>query len=89
MTLNENRVNLPKSVTLKLKDKFKIRNMMKREPLLFHIMVKQGFTRFILASNTQETVQVNIDTFPEWLMTWHPVAVSYVDSSHAIYQRTQ
>ena len=56
VTLNENRENLPKSVTIKLKDKFKIRNMMKREPLLFHTMLKQGLTWFNLASNTPETV---------------------------------
>ena len=43
--------------------------MMKAEPLLFHIMLKQGFTWFTLVSNTPETVQVNIDTFPEWLAT--------------------
>ena len=40
MTFNGNKVNLPKLVTIKLKYKFKIRHMMKREPLLFHIMLK-------------------------------------------------
>ena len=30
--------------------------MMKREPLLFYIMLKQGVAWFTLASNTQETV---------------------------------
>ena len=56
VTLNSNKINLPKFVTIKLRDKFKIRCMMKREPLLFHIMLRQGFTWFSLASNTQETV---------------------------------
>ena len=56
VTLNENRVNLPKSATINLRDKFKILNMMKRGPLFFHIMLKQGFTWFTLASNTQKTV---------------------------------
>ena len=56
MTFNSNKINLPKFVTIKFRDKFKIRCMMKREPLLFHIMLKQGFTWFTLASNTQETV---------------------------------
>ena len=51
MTFNGNRINLPKSVTIKFRDKFKIRYMMKREPLLFHIMLKQGFTWFTLAYN--------------------------------------
>ena len=54
-TCNGNRVNLSKLVTIKLKDKFKIRHMMKKEPLLFHMMLKQGITLFTLMSNTQET----------------------------------
>ena len=41
---------------IKLKDKFKIRHMMKKEPLFLHIMLKHGITLFTLASNTQETV---------------------------------
>ena len=40
-----------KSVTIKFRDKLKIRHMMEREPFLFHIMLKQGFTSFTLASN--------------------------------------
>ena len=56
MTFNRNKINLPKFATIKFRDKFKIRHMMKREPLLFHIMLKQGFTWFTLASSTQETV---------------------------------
>ena len=48
MTLNGTRVNLPKSVTIKFEDKFKIRNVMEREPF---IILKQGFTWFTLASN--------------------------------------
>ena len=44
-------------VTIKLQDKIKIRCLMKKEPLLFHIMLKQGmFTWFTLAAGTQETV---------------------------------
>ena len=56
MTFNCNKVNLPKLVTIKFKDKFKIRHMMKKETLLFHIMLKQGISWFTLTSNTQETV---------------------------------
>ena len=33
--------------------------------------------------------RVNIDTFPEWLLAWHQTVVSYMKSSHSIYQRTQ
>ena len=57
MTLNGNKINLPKSVTIKFRDKFKIRCIVKREPMLFHIMLKQGLTWFTLASNNpQKTV---------------------------------
>ena len=57
MTSNGNKVNLPNSVTIKFRDDFKIRHIVKREPLLFHIMYKQGFTQFTLASNNSpETV---------------------------------
>ena len=56
MAFNSNKINVPKFVMIKLRDKFKIRCMMKGEPLLFHIMLKQGFTWFTLTSNTQETI---------------------------------
>ena len=56
VTFNSNKIDLPNIVMIKLRDKFKIRNMIKRKHLLFHIMLKQGFTWFTLASNTQETV---------------------------------
>ena len=56
MTFNSNKVNLPRFVMIKLRDKFKIRCMMKKDPLLFHVMLKEGITWFTLTSNTQETV---------------------------------
>ena len=66
MTLNGNKINLPKSVSVNFRDKFKIRHIVKREPLLFHIMLKQGLTWFTLTSNNpQETVQDILDILPE------------------------
>ena len=56
MTFESSKINLPKFVMIKLRYKLKIRHMMKKEPLLFHIMLKQGFDWFTLASNTQETI---------------------------------
>ena len=53
VTFNDNKINLPRIVMIKLKDKIKIRCMMKKEPLLFHVMLKQGITWFTLASSTQ------------------------------------
>ena len=46
--LNGNKINLTKTVTLKFQDKFKTRYLVRREPLLFCIMLKQGFTRIYL-----------------------------------------
>ena len=51
MTLHGNKINLPTQVTIKFRDKFKVRCIVKREPLLFHIMLKQGMIWFTLASN--------------------------------------
>ena len=58
MTLCGNKANLPKSVIIKFVDKFKIRCMIEEEPLLFHILLRQGLTWFTLASNNSpaETV---------------------------------
>ena len=56
VTFNYNKINLPRIITNKLKDKIKIRCLMKKEPLLFHLMLKQGITWFTLATGTQETV---------------------------------
>ena len=56
VTFNDNKINLPRIVTIKLRDKIKIRHLMEKEPLLFHIMLKQGITWFTLALDTQETV---------------------------------
>ena len=51
MTLNEIKINLPISVMIPLRYKFKIRYIVKGDPLLFHIMLNQGMTWFPLATN--------------------------------------
>ena len=56
VTFNDNKINLPRVVTIKPQDKVKVRHLMNREPLLFHLMLKQGVTWFTLAAGTQETV---------------------------------
>ena len=56
VTFNENKTNLPRVVTIKLQDKIKVRHLMKREPLLFHLMLKQEITWFTLATSMQENV---------------------------------
>ena len=56
VNFNENKINLPRVVTIKLQDKIKVRHLMEREPLLFHLMLKQGIMWFTLATGIQETV---------------------------------
>ena len=56
VTFNENKINLPRVVTIKLQDKIKVRHLMNREPLLFHLMLKQGIMWYTLATGTQETL---------------------------------
>ena len=50
------KINLPRGVTIKHQDKIKVRCLMKREPLLFHLMQEQDITWFTLAAVMQETV---------------------------------
>ena len=73
--LSGNKVNLPKSITIKFKDKFKIRCMIGLEPLLFHAMLKQNFTWFTLASNNPptENVLVNIDILTDMACDLKPM----------------
>ena len=60
VTFNDNKINLPRAVTIKLQDKIKTRCLMKKEPLLFHLMLKQGIAWFTLATGTQETVLLTL-----------------------------
>ena len=55
VTFNDNKINLSKIVVIKLQDKIKVRRLMNRKPLLFHLMLKQGITWFTLATEVQET----------------------------------
>ena len=56
VTYNGNRVDLPRVVIITLQDKIKLRGLLNMEPLLFHLMLKQGITWFTLATETQQTM---------------------------------
>ena len=58
VTFNGKVINLPKSITIKFLDKFRVRHMMECQPLLFHLMLKQGFNWFMLASKDSQTENV-------------------------------
>ena len=55
VTFNGKVINLSKSILVKICDKFKVRHMMDRQPILFHLMLKQGFNWFTFTPKEQET----------------------------------
>ena len=57
VTLSGNVINLPGSVIIPFRDKFKIRQMMKSTPLLLHLMLKQGQTWYPF-SNVREMMEI-------------------------------
>ena len=56
VTFNDNKLICQELLQLKLQDKIKVRHLMKREPLLFYLMLRQGIMWFTLATGMQETV---------------------------------
>ena len=58
VTFNGKVINLTKSITVRLWDKFKVRQMMGNQPLPFHLMLKQGFNWFTLTQEDQEADEV-------------------------------
>ena len=56
VTFNDNKINLPRIVVIKLCNIIKIGRLMNREPLIFHVMIKQGIMWFTLATETPEIV---------------------------------
>ena len=56
-TLSGNVINLPGSVIIPFRDKFKIRQIIKSRPLLLHLMLKQGQTWYLL-SNIRDMMEI-------------------------------
>ena len=57
VTLNGNKINLPTLVIIPFRDKYSTRQLVSREPLLLHKMLKLGMSWFALKhSNTEEEV---------------------------------
>ena len=44
ITFNDNKINLPKIVAIKMQDRIRVRRFMNREQLNLHIMTRQGIT---------------------------------------------
>ena len=56
MTFNDNKIDLPRIVVIRLQDKNKVRRLMNRKPILFYLMLTQGIKWVTLATETQETM---------------------------------
>ena len=56
MTFNDNKIELPKIVAIKVWDKIKVRRLINREILIFHMMIGQGITWFNLETEIPEIV---------------------------------
>ena len=56
-TISGNVINLPGSLIVPFRDKFKIRQIIKSRPLLLHLMLKQGQTWYPL-SNVRDMVEI-------------------------------
>ena len=68
-------ITLPKLITIKLWDKFKVRHMMGNQLILFHLMLKQGFNWFTLAQEEQEIEKILIKSifYRKWQDKINPV----------------
>ena len=56
VTFNNNKIELPKIAAIKIWDKIKVRRVMNRQPLNFHMMKRQGITWFNLEAEIPEVV---------------------------------
>ena len=48
ITLNDNKIDLPSSVIIPFTERYRARRLLRKHPLLFYIMLKQGKTWFSL-----------------------------------------
>ena len=56
VTFNNNKIELPRIVAIRIWDKIKVRRLMNREALLFHVMIRQGIAWFTLETELLEIV---------------------------------
>ena len=53
LTFNNNKIDLPKIITIKMQDKIRVRRMIDQEPLNFHMMIRQGITWYNLETEME------------------------------------
>ena len=55
LTFNDNKIDLPKIIAIKMQDKIRVRRMINKEPLNFHMVMRQGILWYNLKTE-KETV---------------------------------
>ena len=53
ITLNDNEIDLPTLVIIPFKERYRARRLLRKHPLLFYVMLKQGKTWFSLVQNLE------------------------------------
>ena len=53
ITVNDNKIDLPEIVAIKMQDKIRVRRLVNREPLNLHVMKRQGITWYNLETDTE------------------------------------
>ena len=59
ITLNDNEIDLSSSVLIPFKERYRARGLLRKHPLLFYIMLKQGKTWFSLVSEPRNLSVAN------------------------------
>ena len=59
ITLNKNEIDLPSSVIIPFKERYRARRLLRKEPLLLYIMLKQGKTWFSLVPEPRNLSVIN------------------------------
>ena len=59
LTLNENEIDLPSSVIIPFKERYRERRLLRKQPLLFYVMLKQGKTWFSLVPEPRNSSVTN------------------------------
>ena len=59
MTINGNPIPLATTLVIPLRDKLRARKLLRRQPLFFHVMLKQGKTWFLVDHNDRNPSSAN------------------------------
>ena len=59
ITLNDNEIDLPSSVIIPFKERYRARRLLRKHPLLFYVMLKQGKTWFSLVPKLRNLIVTN------------------------------